>query len=114
MERAKKMVVIFHILDTLLQFLFDVLSNRKWDFRLDTLAMNQSSNDTQYWVFCWRVDDGNPFLGKNVSDEDQRCECSKYIDNIHFINFLLCDRYSTRCLLNEFPIQKILKFLELR
>ena len=51
-ERAKKMIVIVHLSDKQLPLLFPVLSDRKWDFRLNTLAMNQSSNDTQYWVVC--------------------------------------------------------------
>ena len=106
LERAKKMVVIFHILHTQLQFIFNARSNRKWDFRLHTLDINHSSNDTQYWVVCWRVDDGTPFLVEKVSDEDQRCECIKYIANIHLINFLLRDRQSMRCLLNGFPDSK--------
>ena len=50
LKRAKRMIVIIPISDKRLQFLFHVLSNRKWDFRLHTLVMNQSSNDTQYWV----------------------------------------------------------------
>ena len=32
-----------------------------------------------------------------------------FIANTYFINFLLCDRYSTRCLLNEFPDSKKFK-----
>ena len=72
LERAKNMVLIFHISDLQLQFLLNVLSNRKWVFKLHTLVMNQSSSDTQYWAVCWREVDRNPFLGKKVSDEDQR------------------------------------------
>jgi hypothetical protein len=69
-ERAKKMVIIFHISDKQLKYLLSVLSDRNWNFRLHTLAMNQSSNDTQYWVVCWKVDDGDSFLRETVTKRD--------------------------------------------
>ncbi len=72
LERAKKMVVVTHISDTQLQYLLIVLSDRKWDFRLHTLATNQSSYDTQYWVVCWKCDDGDPFVRKTFTEGDQR------------------------------------------
>jgi hypothetical protein len=105
------MVVIFHILDIQLQFLFIVLSNRRWDFRLHTLFMSQSSNDTQYWVVYWRVDDGNPFMGKKSRTWTRGANVVIWLIYFfsiyyYFINYniiIVCDRYSTRCLLNDFP-----------
>ena len=55
-----------------------------------------------------------PFGGKKFRTRTKGANVVIVIANRNFINLLLCDRYSTKCLLNEFPESRKFKFLEIR
>jgi hypothetical protein len=78
-ERANDLVLVSHISDKNLPFLFKVLSHRKWCFHLNTWVMDESASDskkipmdTQYWIVCWKEADGQLVIRQDSEESDQR------------------------------------------
>ena len=108
--RAKKMALVIHILDQHLIHLFNVLSRKKWEYKLHTLVKDVGPSDgtffsdTEFWVVCWRSEDGELAQINKTAAESQRCVNQvflllKVMDKK--MKCIFC-RYSTRGLINSF------------
>ena len=76
--RAKKMALVIHTLDKHLIHLFNVLSKKKWEYKLHTWVKDvvpsddTFSSDTEFWAVCWRSEDGELVQINETVVENQR------------------------------------------